>query len=82
MSEGIRAGRRTIAISHPDRVVFPEAGLTKRDLARHYADVAEVMVPHVRGRPLALQSFPRGIGDEGFFLKNAPRHFPDWIRTV
>ncbi len=82
MSESIRAGRRTIPISHPDRIVFPEAGLTKLGLARHYADVSEVMVPHVRGRPLALQSFPRGIAGEGFFLKNAPRHFPDWITTV
>lgn len=82
MSDSVRAGRRNIPISHPDRLVFPEAGLTKWDLARHYADVADVMVPHVRGRPLALQSFPRGIADEGFFLKNAPRHFPDWITTV
>lgn len=82
MSDSVRAGRRLIPISHPDRVVFPEAGLTKLGLARHYADVADVMVPHVRGRPLALQSFPRGIAGEGFFLKNAPRHFPDWITTV
>ena len=42
--------------------MWPDDGFTKLDLARHYADVAEVMVPHVRGRPLALQSFPHGIG--------------------
>ncbi len=78
----LRAGRRAIPISHPDRLVFPEAGLTKMDLARHYADVAPVMVPHVRGRPLALQSFPQGIDGAGFFLKDAPRHFPDWIATA
>lgn len=82
MSESVRAGRRSIPISHPDRIVFPEAGLTKLDLARHYAGVAEAMVPHVRGRPLALQSFPQGIAGEGFFLKNAPRHFPGWIATT
>lgn len=43
MSESIRAGRRTIPISHPDRVVFPEAGLTKLGLARHYADRKSVV---------------------------------------
>ncbi len=79
MTDAITVGRRTIPISHADRVMFPEARLTKHDLARHYADVADVMVPHVRGRPLALQSFPQGITADGFFLKDAPRHFPDWI---
>lgn len=82
MSDSIRVGRREITISHPDRVVFPEIGLTKMGLARHYADVADAMVPHVRGRPLALQSFPQGIGGEGYFTKNAPRHFPGWIATA
>jgi bifunctional non-homologous end joining protein LigD len=78
----VRAGRRRVAISHADRVVFPEAGLSKLDLARHYADVGPVMVPHVRGRPLALQVFPRGIGGDGHFLKDTPRHFPGWVRTA
>ena len=82
MSDAITIGRRTIPISHADRVMFPEPGFTKLDLARHYADVAEVMVPHVRGRPLALQSFPHGIAAAGFFLKDAPRHFPEWIATA
>jgi bifunctional non-homologous end joining protein LigD len=77
----VQAGRRRVAISHADRVVFPGAGITKLDLARHYADVAPVMVPHVRDRPLALQVFPRGIQEQGHFLKDAPGHFPPWIRT-
>jgi bifunctional non-homologous end joining protein LigD len=75
----VRAGRRVVAISHPDRLMFPEAGVTKLDLARHYAAVAGAMVPHVRDRPLAVQSFPRGIEGDGFFLKDAPAHFPGWI---
>lgn len=77
----VQAGRRRVAISHADRVVFPGAGITKLDLARHYADVAPVMVPHVRDRPLALQVFPRGIEEQGHFLKDAPAHFPPWVRT-
>ena len=82
MSDSVTAGRRTIPISHADRVMFPEAGLTKLDLARHYAGVAEVMVPHVRERPLALHSFPHGITEAGFFIKDEPRHFPPWIATA
>ncbi len=78
----VRAGRRAVTITHADRVVFPDAGLTKLDLARHYAEVGGAMVPHVRGRPLALQVFPRGIAEDGHFLKDAPRHFPGWIRTT
>jgi bifunctional non-homologous end joining protein LigD len=82
MSETVRAGRRRVPISHADRMVFPDVGLTKLDLARHYAGVASVMVPHVRGRPLALQTFPQGIERDGYFLKNTPRHFPEWVSTA
>jgi bifunctional non-homologous end joining protein LigD len=82
VSDEVRAGRRSIPISHADRVVVAEGGLTKRGLAEHYARVAEVMVPHVRDRPLALQSFPQGIDEDGYFLKDAPRHFPGWIATT
>lgn len=74
----IRVGRRAIAISHPDKLLFPD-GITKLDLARHYEAVAAAMVPLVRDRPLALQTFPAGIEGKGFFVKNVPSHYPDWI---
>jgi bifunctional non-homologous end joining protein LigD len=82
VSAEVVVGRRRVPISHPERVLFPDAGLTKLDLARHYAAVGGVMVPHVRGRPLALQSFPQGVAGGGYFVKDAPEHFPEWIRTV
>jgi bifunctional non-homologous end joining protein LigD len=82
LTSSVRAGRRSIAITHADRVVFPEAGVTKLDLACHYAAVAPVMVPHVRDRPLAVQSFPQGVAGKGFFVKNVAKHFPDWIKTA
>jgi bifunctional non-homologous end joining protein LigD len=82
MTASVRAGRRSIDITHADRVVFPEAKVTKLGLARHYAAVAPFMVPHVRDRPLAVQSFPQGVAGKGFFVKNAAKHFPDWIRTA
>jgi bifunctional non-homologous end joining protein LigD len=81
-AETVKAGRRRVEISHADRVIFPEAGLTKLDLARHYAAVAPAMVPHTRERPLTLNSFPHGVEGDGYFVKDAPRHFPDWIATV
>jgi bifunctional non-homologous end joining protein LigD len=82
VTESITAGRHKIEISHPERVVFPDAGLTKLDLARYYSQIAPVMVRHVRGRPLALQSFPAGIEHDGYFVKSRPRHFPDWIASA
>jgi bifunctional non-homologous end joining protein LigD len=80
--EQVKAGRRTVSITHADRVVFAQAGVTKLDLARHYAAVGPVMVPHVRDRPIAVQSFPQGIAGKGFFVKNVQKHFPDWIATA
>jgi len=82
MTDSLKAGRREVEISHADRVMFSDAGLTKLDLARHYADVAGVMVPHVREHPLALHSYPQGAGGPGYFVKDRPKHFPDWVPTV
>jgi bifunctional non-homologous end joining protein LigD len=82
VTDAVQAGRRRVPISHADRVVFPDPGLTKLDLARHYASVAEAMLPHTRDRPLTLHSFPHGVENQGYFVKDAPRHFPDWIATV
>ncbi|MGH3950016.1 MAG: non-homologous end-joining DNA ligase [Pseudonocardiaceae bacterium] len=70
---------REIAVSRPAKVFYPESGVTKGDVVEHFRLVAEVMVPHLRGRPLSLRRFPDGITDEGFFQKEVPDHFPDWI---
>ena len=79
MTERIRAGRRAVEITHAERVVFPRAGLTKLDLARHYERVGPAMVPHVRDRPLALEAYPEGVEGGGYLIKQIPTHFPDWI---
>ena len=79
MTEYLRIGRRDVKLTHPEKVLFAKAGLTKRDLARHYERVAEVMLPYVRERPLALQAFPDGIDGKGFFMKNLPKYFPEWV---
>ena len=69
-------------LSHPDKLLFPDDGITKADLASYYERVSEWMLPHIRDRPLSLQHFPDGIGGQGFFHKNVGKHYPDWIRRV
>ena len=81
-SETIAVGGREVAITHPDRVVFPEIGATKRDLVRYYLAVAHGVLRAVGGRPMALQRFVHGVGGEAFFQKRAPENRPDWIETV
>jgi bifunctional non-homologous end joining protein LigD len=71
-----------VEISHPDKVLFPEDGVTKGDLVEHYERVAPYMLPHVKGRPVSMQRFPNGIDKPGFFQKEIPDYFPDWIERV
>jgi bifunctional non-homologous end joining protein LigD len=78
----LRVGGRTVQVSSVGKPFFPDAGLTKGDLVGYYRDVAEVMLPHLRGRPLNLQRFPNGIEGHGFWQQGASEHFPDWVRTV
>jgi|Tabmets5t2r1_1033131.scaffolds.fasta_scaffold12969_2 bifunctional non-homologous end joining protein LigD len=78
----VRVGGRTVQVSSVDKPFFPEAGLTKGDLLAYYRDVAELMLPHLRGRPLNLQRFPNGVDGHGFWQQGAADHFPDWVHTV
>jgi bifunctional non-homologous end joining protein LigD len=78
----IRAGKRSVRISRPDKVLFPDDGLTKADLAAYYRAVARRMLPHLRGRPLMLERRPGGIGGPGFVQKDTPGHVPDWVHRA
>ena len=73
-----------VEISKPDKVLFPDgpAAVTKLDLAGYYDAVADVMLPHVRGRPVNMQRFPDGVGGMAFYEKKVPSHFPEWMHTV
>jgi bifunctional non-homologous end joining protein LigD len=81
-SAEVCVGRREIEITHAGKALFEDPTVTKLDLARHYAGVAEAMLPHLQDRPLALEAFPQGVGRKGFFMKSVPGHFPDWIATA
>ena len=76
------AGRRQVAITHPDKVLFPDDGITKADLAAYFRAAAPQMLPLVRGRPVSMQRFNDGIARGGFFQKNLPKGAPSWLKTV
>jgi bifunctional non-homologous end joining protein LigD len=78
----IRVDRREIEISRPEKVLFPEDGITKGDLIEYYARIAPRMLPHLRDRPLTLERYPNGINTKRFFQKEVSSYFPKWIRTV
>jgi bifunctional non-homologous end joining protein LigD len=68
--------------THPDRVLFPQSGLTKGDVVSYYDTVAERMLPHLGDRPLTVERFPKGIEGQGFMQKNRPSHAPDAVGSV
>jgi bifunctional non-homologous end joining protein LigD len=78
----MRAGRRDVPLTHAGKVLFPDDGITKEDLAAYYRDVAPRMVPLVRDRPVSLQRFNGGIGRAGFFQKNVEKGAPPWLKRV
>jgi len=82
MSSSIKVGRRTIEISREDKIIFPKDKITKGDVIDYYHRIAAIMVPHIKDRPLTVQRFPDGIGKEGFYQKDAPDYFPDWIERI
>jgi bifunctional non-homologous end joining protein LigD len=75
----VRRGRRELRLSNLDKPFWPDEGIAKGDLIAYYRDVAEVLVPHLRGRPFTMKRYPDGWQGKSFFQKNAPSHMPDWI---
>src|SRR5690554_2022938 len=71
-----------IAISNPDKIIFPDAHITKLQMVQYYHKTAKKMLPFLKDRPLTLHRFPDGIGESGFYQKNAAEYFPDFIKTV
>lgn len=69
-------------ITHPDKVLFPEDGITKGDLAAYYEAIAPAMLPHIRARPITMERFPAGIGKKGFIQKDVSKGFPAWLQRV
>ena len=71
-----------VRLTHPERELWPEDGITKGELFEYMGAIADVMVPHVRDRPVSLQRFRGAVGEGGFFQKEVPKGAPEWVRTV
>jgi bifunctional non-homologous end joining protein LigD len=69
-------------ITHPEKLMFPDDGITKGDLAAYYEAIAPLMVPHMSGRPVTLERYPQGIGAKGFMQKDVVKGFPPWLERV
>jgi len=75
-------GNRTVTITSPDKVLLPERGETKLDVARYYVAVGEPLMGTVRNRPTLLQRFPNGVKGKSFFQKRIPENAPEWLQTT
>ncbi len=71
-----------MVITHPEKVLFPDDGITKGQLAAYYEMIAPVMLPHIARRPVTMERFPAGIGKKGFLQKDVSKGFPEWLQRV
>jgi bifunctional non-homologous end joining protein LigD len=69
-------------ITHPEKVLFPDDGITKGELAAYYEMIAPAMLPHIHARPVTMERFPSGIGRKGFMHKDVSKGFPDWLQRI
>lgn len=72
---------QTVELTNPEKVLYPEAGFTKGQVAAYYGAVAETIIPHLRDRALTRVRHPDGVDSKGFYEKHCPGHAPDWVRT-
>jgi bifunctional non-homologous end joining protein LigD len=78
----VRVGERTLKVTNLDKVLYPKAGFTKRDVIEYYTAIAPAMLPHLEGRPLTRVRFPNGVEGKSFFEKNCPSHRPAWVAVA
>jgi bifunctional non-homologous end joining protein LigD len=69
-------------ITHPEKVLFPDDGITKGELAAYHEAIAPLLLPHLAGRPVTMERYPAGIGTAGFWQKDVSRGFPEWLERV
>src|SRR5512132_625515 len=77
----VRVGRRDVPLTNLRKPFWPELGLTKGDLLQYYADVAPLLLPHIRDRAMVMKRYPNGAAGPFFFMKRTPSPRPDWIET-
>jgi bifunctional non-homologous end joining protein LigD len=77
----VKVQGREVRLTNLDKLFWPEEGITKGHLIQYYADVAPVLLPHIRDRAMVMKRYPHGAGGAFFFMKRAPEPRPGWIRT-
>ena len=77
----VTVGGRDVRLTNLPKPFWPELGITKRDLIQYYADIAPLLLPHIRDRAMVMKRYPNGAHSEPFFMKRAPEPRPAWIRT-
>ena len=80
-SEALQIGSRTVTITHPEKVLFPNDGITKRELVAYYQRIAATILRYLRGRPIVMERYPDGINGQHFYEKDAPKFTPAWVKT-
>jgi bifunctional non-homologous end joining protein LigD len=78
----VAVGRRRVEVSSPEKVLFPDDGITKADLIDYHKQIARYMLPYLADRPIAMERYPDGLAGERVFQKNVPRYYPEWISRV
>ena len=73
---------RELTLSNLTKVLYPEVGFAKGQILDYYTRIAPLLLPHLRNRPITFKRYPNGVDGMFFFEKNAPKHRPDWFRTV
>ena len=73
---------RTLAVSNLDKVLYPKANFTKGEVIHYYIQIAPVLLPHLKDRPLTMKRYPNGVEAEFFYEKNCPSHRPKWVQTA
>jgi DNA ligase D len=75
-------GVRTVRVSNPDKVYFPERGITKRQVVEYYLSVADPLLAVLRDRPTTLKRYVDGVTGEAFYQKRVPKNAPEWVETA
>jgi bifunctional non-homologous end joining protein LigD len=73
---------RDLSLSNLDKVMYPNSGFTKSQVLDYYARIAEVMLPHLRHRPVTFKRFPNGVDGMSFYEKHSPASAPEWVHTI
>jgi len=81
-SQSLTINKQTVLITHPKKIIWPEAGYSKKDLANYYQKAAPFILPYLHDRPFVMNRFPHGINGDHFYQKDQPDSLPDWIETV